>query len=95
MELEGGETIAYDWLVLALGAETRTLGIPGVKEHAMPFSTYDDAVAVRREAGGAAECARAAAVDTQGGRLCVAAGSRRCSPPPAGLSIWPHTASLS
>lgn len=41
--LDSGEGLPYDWLVLALGAETNTFGIPGVKEYALPFSTYDDA----------------------------------------------------
>ena len=44
--LADGQTVEYDWLVLALGAETSTFGIPGVKELALPFSTYDDAVKV-------------------------------------------------
>jgi len=44
--LDSGEALPYDWLVLALGAETNTFGIPGVKEHAIPFSTYDDAMRV-------------------------------------------------
>lgn len=43
---DGGE-LPYDWLVLALGAETATLGVPGVRELACPFATYDDAVALR------------------------------------------------
>lgn len=41
--LDSGEGLPYDWLVLALGAETNTFGIPGVKEYALPFSTYADA----------------------------------------------------
>jgi NADH:ubiquinone reductase (non-electrogenic) len=44
--LSDGLSVPYDWLVLALGAETNTFGIPGVKELAMPFSTYDDAMKV-------------------------------------------------
>lgn len=41
--LSNGEAIPYDWLVLALGSETATFGIPGVKQHAYPFATYADA----------------------------------------------------
>ncbi len=33
--------------MLALGAETATFGIPGVRELALPFCTFDDAVKVR------------------------------------------------
>lgn len=44
--LDSGEALPYDWLVLALGAETNTFGIPGVKEHAIAFSTYEDAMRV-------------------------------------------------
>jgi len=36
--LEGGEQLEYDWLVLALGAQTRFGDVQGVKEHAMPFA---------------------------------------------------------
>ncbi len=46
MTLADGQHIEYDWLVLALGAETSTFGIPGVKQLAIPFCTYDDAVKV-------------------------------------------------
>ena len=41
--LDSGESLPYDWLVLALGAETNTFGIPGVKEYALAFSTFQDA----------------------------------------------------
>lgn len=44
-----GGTIAYDWLVMALGARTNSFGVPGVKEYAMEFSTYDDAVKLKEE----------------------------------------------
>jgi NADH dehydrogenase FAD-containing subunit len=44
--LESGDSVPYDWLVLALGAETNTFGVPGVKENALGFSTYADAARV-------------------------------------------------
>ena len=44
--LQNGLSVPYDWLVLALGSETNTFGVPGVKELALPFSTYSDAVRV-------------------------------------------------
>ena len=48
--LASGEALPYDWLVLALGAETSTFGVPGVKEHAVPFSSYDDALKINSQA---------------------------------------------
>lgn len=44
--LDDGTAIEYDWLVLALGGETTTFGVPGAADLALPFCTYDDAVAV-------------------------------------------------
>lgn len=38
--------VEFDWLVLALGSDTVTFGIPGVKELALPFTTFDDAMRV-------------------------------------------------
>ncbi len=46
VRLSNGTTLEYDWLVLALGSSVNTFGIPGVKEYALPFVTYDDAVKV-------------------------------------------------
>ncbi len=44
--LASGERVEYDWLVVALGAEVDARGVPGVKEHAVPFSSYEDALKV-------------------------------------------------
>ncbi|XAR51048.1 NADH:ubiquinone reductase (non-electrogenic) [Bertholletia excelsa] len=44
--LESGLLVEYDWLVLALGAETKVDTIPGAAEFAFPFSTLDDACKV-------------------------------------------------
>eukprot|EP00242_Pyramimonas_sp_CCMP2087_P010836 CAMPEP_0198199876 /NCGR_PEP_ID=MMETSP1445-20131203/3001_1 /TAXON_ID=36898 /ORGANISM="Pyramimonas sp., Strain CCMP2087" /LENGTH=235 /DNA_ID=CAMNT_0043869781 /DNA_START=77 /DNA_END=781 /DNA_ORIENTATION=- len=44
--LKGGDTLEYDWLVLALGAQTKLALVPGVREHALPFSTLEDAMEV-------------------------------------------------
>ncbi|KAL9148414.1 hypothetical protein ABFS82_12G039700 [Erythranthe guttata] len=41
--LESGLLIEYDWLVLALGAETKLDVVPGAVEYALPFSTLRDA----------------------------------------------------
>lgn len=40
-------TISYDYLVYAVGAETQTFGIPGVKEHACFMKELHDAEKVR------------------------------------------------
>ena len=44
--LADGQHVEYDWLVLALGSETSTFGIPGARELATPFCTYIDALKV-------------------------------------------------
>ena len=38
----------YDWLVLSLGSESTTMGIPGVEKYAYLFNSIDDAVKVWR-----------------------------------------------
>ncbi|EXB80260.1 NADH dehydrogenase C1 [Morus notabilis] len=43
IHLESGLLIEYDWLVLALGAETKLDLVPGAAEFALPFSTLEDA----------------------------------------------------
>ena len=50
--LQDGAAVPYDWLVVSLGAETSTFGIPGVKDCALPFSTFQDAERVRRRQAG-------------------------------------------
>lgn len=40
-------TIPYDYLVMAVGAEVQTFGIPGVKEHACFMKELQDAERVR------------------------------------------------
>jgi len=41
------ETIAYDYLVLAVGTESNYFGIPNVKQHSLPMKTVDDAINLR------------------------------------------------
>lgn len=41
-------TIPYDHLIYAVGAETQTFGIPGVKEHACFMKELHDAEKVRK-----------------------------------------------
>ena len=45
--LSDGSVVPYDWLVVALGAETNTFGVRGVRECALPFSTYQDAMRLK------------------------------------------------
>eukprot|EP00955_Chlamydomonas_euryale_P074867 362156-Chlamydomonas_euryale.AAC.22 len=46
VQLEGGTSLDYDYLVMGLGSQTDTRGIPGVKDYALPFNSYEDAVKV-------------------------------------------------
>lgn len=46
---EGGpSTVSYDYLVYAVGAETQTFGIPGVKEYSCFLKELWDAEQVRQ-----------------------------------------------
>jgi NADH:ubiquinone reductase (H+-translocating) len=42
-----GETIPYDYLILANGSITSTFGVPGVEEHAYFLKTLEEAVALK------------------------------------------------
>jgi NADH dehydrogenase len=41
------EELAYDQLIVALGSTSRTLPIPGLREHAVGFKTISEAIALR------------------------------------------------
>ncbi|GAB4855734.1 Nuclear pore complex subunit [Ancistrocladus abbreviatus] len=43
VHLESGLIVEYDWLVLALGAESKLDLVPGAADYALPFSTLEDA----------------------------------------------------
>lgn len=43
VKLLGGERLSYDYLVLAVGGKTRTDGVPGAAEYALPFRSLADA----------------------------------------------------
>ncbi|MFZ9919416.1 MAG: NAD(P)/FAD-dependent oxidoreductase, partial [Ilumatobacteraceae bacterium] len=45
--LSNGKTMTYDDLVLAVGSEGTTFGIPGVAEHALQMKSVVDARAIR------------------------------------------------
>lgn len=38
--LEGGETISYDFLLVALGFQVESFGIPGIEEHAFKIASF-------------------------------------------------------
>lgn len=44
VQLQGGEKLAYDYLVLAVGGQTRTDGVPGAADYAIPFRSLADAM---------------------------------------------------
>ena len=47
IRLENGGTLAYEFLILALGSETNYFGIPGLREYSVPLKTCDDAAQLR------------------------------------------------
>lgn len=49
ISLQDSEPIAYDYLVVATGAKTRHLPIPGIIEHALTFRSLDDVVKVKTQ----------------------------------------------
>lgn len=48
VRLAGGEQVGFDDLVLAVGGEAATFGVPGVAEHAVKMKTLEDAMVIRR-----------------------------------------------
>ncbi|MCL6597153.1 MAG: NAD(P)/FAD-dependent oxidoreductase [Alicyclobacillus macrosporangiidus] len=47
VDLAGGQTLQYDFLVVALGSETEYFGIPGLKEHSFTLKSVEDANRIR------------------------------------------------
>jgi NADH dehydrogenase len=47
IELDDGDRVAYNYLIMAAGTSTSDFGITGVAEHAFPLKTLPDAVALR------------------------------------------------
>lgn len=45
----GGETLRFDYLILALGSQTSDFGINGVKEYACKFKNIEDALLVNQK----------------------------------------------
>lgn len=47
LELEGGRSLSFDYLVIAAGAATSWFGVRGAEEHALPLYGLEDAIHVR------------------------------------------------
>lgn len=45
--LDGGGTLDFEYLVIAMGSETNFFGIPGLEEHSTPIKKFDDAIRLR------------------------------------------------
>jgi len=72
---ETGETnVGYDRLVLALGAVTRMLPVPGLAEHALRFKTLEDAIRLRNHVLRRLELAAAGDAERQLTFVFVGAG---------------------
>jgi NADH:ubiquinone reductase (H+-translocating) len=65
---DGTTTLAYDELVVALGAISRTLPIPGLADHALGFKTLADAIHLRNHILRRLEAAEAARTEEYRGR---------------------------
>ncbi|CAH2713018.1 NADH dehydrogenase-like protein [Neobacillus rhizosphaerae] len=46
VHLEGGDTVNYDYLLIALGFEVETFGIPGIKENALEIRSFRSSKAI-------------------------------------------------
>jgi NADH dehydrogenase len=46
VHLEGGESVEYDYLLIALGFEVETFGIPGIKENAFEIRSFRSSKAI-------------------------------------------------
>lgn len=57
VELEGGDTLAYDYALVALGSDTAFYGIPGMADHAHTLNSLDDALDINRAVATAGEAA--------------------------------------
>eukprot|EP00798_Chlamydomonas_sp_ICE-L_P017167 gene17167-23483_t len=63
--LANGAELEYDWLVVALGSQADSRGVPGVKEFALPFNSYEDAMRVK-------EVTEAISSNNNGGVITIA-----------------------
>jgi NADH dehydrogenase len=54
VELDGGETVGYDYLLVALGSSTAFYGIDGLEEHSLELKGLDDAREIHERVAAAA-----------------------------------------
>ena len=66
VSVSSGETFTYDYLVMATGAQTRQMEIPGLKAHALTFRSFQDALTLNERL---ASLVRAQVVQTQTDRI--------------------------
>lgn len=67
VELDGGDRLPFDHLVVSAGATAAFFGIPGAAEHALPLYTLADAAALRNHILGRFEATDAAQSVRHGG----------------------------
>jgi NADH dehydrogenase len=70
----GALTVSYEQLVVALGATTRTLPVPGLAEHALLFKSLEDAIRLRNHVLRRLELATAGDAERQLTFVFVGAG---------------------
>ena len=93
VRLADGRDLPYDWLVLALGAEQALDLVPGAQQHALPFSSLEDAQRLARAVEEAVAARKGAPVRcvVVGGALAgvelAAAMCSRLAPAAAHLSL--------
>ncbi|SNZ04424.1 NADH dehydrogenase [Natronoarchaeum philippinense] len=55
VELADGDTIDYDYALVALGSQTAYYGIPGLEEHSLTLKSLDDALEIHEQVKAAAQ----------------------------------------
>ncbi|MFC7115226.1 NAD(P)/FAD-dependent oxidoreductase [Natronoarchaeum sp. GCM10025703] len=55
IELSDGETVDYDYALVALGSQTAYYGIPGLEEHSLTLKSLDDALEIHEQVTAAAK----------------------------------------
>jgi len=55
VELESGDDIDYDYVLVCVGSKTAFFGIPGLEENALTLKSLDDALEIHDEVASAAE----------------------------------------
>ncbi len=55
IDLDDGESVEYDYVLVALGSQTAYYGIPGLDEHSLSLKSLDDALRIHEAVKAAAE----------------------------------------